>query len=67
MYFLLRQRYALRIFSRDEDFFRVSSLGTTWTVSVDLREWRREIDGSIGSRFNELDVFPSSSANNCME
>lgn len=67
MYFLLRQSYALWIFSRDKDFFRVSSLSAIWTVSVDLREWRREVDGSIGSRFNELDVFPGSAANDCME
>lgn len=67
MYLLLRQCYARRIFSRDEDFFRVSSLSATWTVFVDLREWRREVDSSIGSRFNELDVFPGSAADDRME
>lgn len=57
MNFLLRHSNILRCVSGDEDLLGVPSLGTCRAISVDLREWRREVNGGVRRRLDELYVL----------
>lgn len=67
MNLLLRKLDGLGRLASDEDIVGVSALGIRRTVAIDLREWRGEIDGRAGRRFDDLDILALTSADYLME
>ena len=44
--------------ARNQNLGRISALGIGWTVAVTPGEGRREVDGRVGDRLDELDILP---------
>lgn len=59
---LLRHSNVLWCVASNEDLLWVPSGCTRMAVSVDLREWWREIDGCVRCRLNELDILSGATA-----
>jgi hypothetical protein len=53
--------------SCDEYLFRITSLGTSRAISIDLRERGRKVDCCVSCRLDELDVLSRSSAYDCVK
>lgn len=62
MNLLLGRRDILWRLSSDEYFLWIPAFGTGMTVSIDLRKRRWEINSRICRRFNVLDIFPRTAA-----
>lgn len=58
VYLPLRHGNVLRRVSGDEDLLRVSTLGSSRAVSVDLRKGRWEVDSRVRCRLDKLDILP---------
>lgn len=63
---LLCESNILWTIAGDKDLLRIPSICTGGTISVDLGERRREINRSVRSRFDQLDVFSRSTADDCV-
>ena len=57
----------LGVLAGDQDLLRIPALGVRGTVTVNLGERWREVDGGVGARLDQLNILPTTAAYKLME